>query len=102
MSSVGCSLGLTLGGMGALYKVGSGSTADLGTSTSDVPSCVQKVSHSSVNSWLHLGQRLIFLECADLSALWSAARWRRNLQVIPFAQSRDRSRRTKALTGQRT
>jgi len=36
----------------------------------------------------------MFLECADLSALWSLATWRQ--------QRRDRSRRTKAETGHRT
>ena len=50
MSSVGCSFGLTLGGINGLTSVGGGSFALTSTSTSDVPSCVQKVSHSSVNS----------------------------------------------------
>jgi hypothetical protein len=59
MSNVGCSVGLTLGGIAGLKSVGGGSVDDTGTSTSEVPSCVQKVSHSSANSWLHLGQRFI-------------------------------------------
>ena len=57
---VGCSDGLTLGGIGGGYAiVGGGSFDEPGTSTSDEPSCVQKVSHSSVNCWLHVGQRFI-------------------------------------------
>ena len=47
MSSVGCSVGLTLGGMSDLSSVGGGSVVDCSTSTSEVPSCVQNVSHSS-------------------------------------------------------
>jgi hypothetical protein len=57
---VGCSKGLTLGGIGAEYAiVGGGSFDEPVTSTSGEPSCVQKVSHSSVNCWLHVGQRFI-------------------------------------------
>jgi hypothetical protein len=64
MSSVGCSLGLTLGGMrGGRHSVGGGSAGEGSASTSEVPSCVQNVSHSSVNSWLQVGQRfMIFYE----------------------------------------
>src|SRR6267142_5597930 len=69
MSSVGCSLGLTLGGMGRTQVGGGSADNSAGTSTKVEPSCVQKVSHSSVNSRLHLGQRLM--------NLWSAATCRR-------------------------
>ena len=50
MSIVGCSSGLTLGGIAGLTSVTGGSFAEVSTATSDVPSCVQKVSHSSVNT----------------------------------------------------
>src|SRR6185436_14994416 len=42
------------------------------------------------------------LECADLSALSSCAAWRACSYLVLTHARRDRSRRTKALTGQRT
>ena len=49
MSIVGCSKGLTLGGIEGLTSVTGGSITDVSAATSEVPSCVQNVNHSSVN-----------------------------------------------------
>jgi hypothetical protein len=43
---VGCSLGLTLGGSGGDIIVGGGSAGNADVSMSEVPSLVQKLSHS--------------------------------------------------------
>jgi hypothetical protein len=57
---VGCSLGLTLGGIGGDdIIVGGGSAGNADVSTSEVPSLVQKLNHSWSNTWLHFGQRFI-------------------------------------------
>src|SRR5437870_2607350 len=57
--SVGCSLGLTLGGIGGAIIVRGGSGRKADVSTSVVPSCVQKLSQSSSKVWLQVGQRFI-------------------------------------------
>ena len=50
MSIVGCSRGLTLGGSEPETSVTGGSLDDVSEDTKAVPSLVQNVSHSSVNS----------------------------------------------------
>jgi len=47
---VGCSLGLTLGGIGGDIIVGGGSARNADVSMSEVPSFVQKLNHSWSNT----------------------------------------------------